>query len=67
MLWWHPSDRKQESNMPKFTVSADLTIRHTDIVEADTIEQARQIVDSWMADDFTEDDDCSRSWEIEVN
>ena len=50
----------------KFTVTGRLTISHTDEVEADTIEQAWAIVDEWMAEDFTEDDDCSRSWQIEI-
>lgn len=53
--------------MAKFTVNARLTIRHTDTVEADSLDEAWKIVDSWVAEDFTEDDDCSRSWDIEVD
>jgi len=66
MLWWHPSDRKQESNMAQFIVNAQLNIRHFDIVEADSLEEAMKLVDSWTADDFTEDENSSRSWTIEV-
>ena len=53
--------------METFTVRAKLTIWHTDKVEAKSVEDAFAIVDEWLADDFTEDDDCSRSWEIEVS
>jgi hypothetical protein len=49
-----------------YTVTAVLSISHTDIVEADSIEQAQAIVDEWIADDFTEDEDSSRSWDIEI-
>lgn len=51
----------------EFTVSAELTIRHTDTVEAETLEQAWAIVDEWLADDFTENEDCSRSWQIRIS
>lgn len=53
--------------MPKYIVSAKLTITHTDEVEANSEEEAWAIVDEWIADDFTEDSDCSRSWEIVVS
>jgi len=53
--------------MAKFTVRAKLTILHTDEVEANSEEEALAIVDEWLADDFTEDSDCSRAWEITIN
>jgi len=34
---------------------------------AETEEEAEAIVDEWDADDFTEDFDCSRSWEIRID
>lgn len=52
--------------METFTVRAKLTIWHTDEVQAKSIEEAWKQVDEWVAEDFTEDSDCSRSWEIEV-
>lgn len=52
--------------METFTVRAKLTIWHTDEVEANSIEEAWEIVDEWIDEDFTEDSDCSRSWEIEI-
>jgi hypothetical protein len=52
--------------METFTVTAKLTISHTDTVQANSEEEAWAIVDEWIADDFTEDDDCSRSWAIEI-
>jgi hypothetical protein len=53
--------------METFTVRAKLTILHTDEVEANSLEEAFAIVDEWTADDFTEDKDCSRGWEITVS
>ena len=53
--------------METFTVRAKLTILHTDEVEANSLEEAFAIVDEWTADDFTEDSDCSRGWEITVS
>ena len=53
--------------METFTVRAKLTVWHTDEVEANSEEEAWAIVDEWMADDFTEDDDCSRGWEITIS
>jgi hypothetical protein len=50
-----------------FTVRAWLTISHTDEVQAKSIEDAWKQVDEWIADDHTEDDDCSRSWRIEIS
>jgi hypothetical protein len=52
--------------MKTFTVRAKLTIWHTDEVEANSIEEAWAQVDEWIADDFTEDSDCSRGWEITI-
>ena len=52
--------------MAQFIVNAQLNIRHFDIVEADSLEEAMKLVDSWTADDFTEDENSSRSWTIEV-
>ena len=52
--------------MEKYIVRAKLTILHTDEVEANSEEEAMAIVDEWVAEDFTEDSDCSRSWEITV-
>jgi hypothetical protein len=51
----------------KYTVRAWLTISHTNEVEAESEEQAWEIVNEWIADDHTEDDDCSRSWRIEIS
>lgn len=53
--------------MATFTVKAKLTILHTDEVEADSIEEAWAIVEEWIADDFTEDSDCSRAWDIRID
>jgi hypothetical protein len=50
----------------KYTVTAVLSISHTDEIEADNIFKAQAIVDEWIADDFTEDEDCSRSWVTEI-
>ena len=52
--------------METYTVRAKLTILHTDEVQANSEEEAWKQVDEWTADDFTEDSDCSRSWEITV-
>jgi len=52
--------------MGTFTVRAKLTILHTDEVQADSIEEAWAVVNEWVAEDFTEDSDCSRGWEITV-
>jgi hypothetical protein len=54
------------NNMETFTVRAKLTVWHTDEIEAESLEEAFAIVDEWTADDFTEDDDCSRGWEITI-
>jgi len=53
--------------MATFQVRAKLTIMHTDEVEADSEEEAMAIVDTWIADDFTEDSDCSRAWDISIH
>jgi hypothetical protein len=52
--------------METFTVRAKLTIWHTDEVQAPNLMEAWKIVDTWVAEDFTEDNDCSRGWDIEV-
>jgi hypothetical protein len=48
--------------METFTVTAKLTISHTDTVEANSEEEAWEIISEWIDEDFTEDSDCSRSW-----
>jgi hypothetical protein len=57
----------RKSGYETFTVRAKLTIWHTDEVQAKSLEEAFAIVDEWTADDFTEDSDCSRGWEITVS
>lgn len=53
--------------MKEYTVTSVLKIMHTDKVEANSLDEARAIVEEWDADDFTEDYDCSRSWDIRVD
>jgi len=50
-----------------YIVTSVLKILHTDKVEANSIEEAEAIVDEWDSDDFTEDSDCSRSWDIRID
>jgi hypothetical protein len=57
----------RNSKMETFTVSAKLTILHTDEVEANSEKEAWAIVDEWVAEDFTENSDCSRAWEIVIS
>jgi hypothetical protein len=57
----------RQAGYETFTVRAKLTILHTDEVQAKSLEEAFAIVDEWTADDFTEDKDCSRGWEIEIS
>ena len=52
--------------MAKYTLTSVLKVLHTDTVEADSLEQAWKVIDTWIADDFTEDPECSRTWEIEI-
>jgi hypothetical protein len=40
---------------------------HTDSIEANSLEEAYAIVDEWTAEDFTEEADCSRSWDIRID
>ena len=60
------AEHERDSGFETFTVRAKLTISHTDEVQAKSIEEAWKQVDEWVAEDFTEDSDCSRSWEITV-
>ena len=60
------AEHERDSNFETYIVRAKLTIWHTDEVLAKSLEEAMAIVDEWVAEDFTEDSDCSRSWEIEV-
>jgi hypothetical protein len=53
--------------MNTYRVTAVLHIMHTDSIEANSLEEAEAIVSTWSADDFTEDDDCSRSWDIRID
>ena len=53
--------------MNTYAVTAVLKILHTDTVEANSLEEACAIVDKWTAEDFTEDYDCSRSWDIRID
>jgi len=53
--------------MNTYAVTAVLKVLHTDTVEANSLEEAEAIVDSWSADDFTEDYDCSRAWDIRID
>jgi len=53
--------------MTEYTVTSVLKILHTDKVEANSLDEAWAIVDTWTHDDFTEDYDCSRSWDIRVD
>ena len=55
-----------DNKMNTYTVTGVLTIRHTDEVLANSLKEAMAMVDEWIADDFTEDSDCSRSWNIEI-
>jgi hypothetical protein len=57
----------RQAGYETFTVRAKLIIWHTDEVQAKSIEDAWKQVDEWTADDFTEDKDCSRGWEIEIS
>lgn len=56
----------EETKMNKYQVSAVLSIMHTDIIEANSLEEAEAIVREWSAEDFTEDDECGRSWDIDI-
>jgi hypothetical protein len=58
---------KVEKWMNEYLVTSVLKIMHTDKVEANSLEEAYAIVDGWVAEDFTEDDDCSRSWDIRID
>jgi len=53
--------------MNTYRVTAVLKVLHTDSIEANSLEEAWAIVDGWVAEDFTEDDDCSRSWDIRID
>jgi len=57
----------EERKMNTYTVTAVLKVLHTDTVEANSLEEAWAIVDEWSADDFTEDYDCSRAWDIQID
>jgi hypothetical protein len=60
------AEHERDSSYETFTVRAKLTIWHTDEVQAKSIEEAWKQVEEWVAEDFTEDNDCSRGWEIEI-
>ena len=53
--------------MNTYQITAVLKVLHTDTVEANSLEEAYAIVDEWSADDFTEDYDCSRAWEVRID
>lgn len=55
-----------KKNVKTFTVRSKLIVWHTDEVQANSETAARAIVDEWMAEDFTEDSESSRSWEITI-
>ena len=53
--------------MNEYLVTSVLKIMHTDKVEASSLDEAWAIVNEWTSDDFTEDYDCSRSWDIRID
>jgi hypothetical protein len=53
--------------MATYTVTSVLKVLHTDTVEANSFEEAWDIVNEWSAEDFTEDYDCSRAWDIRID
>lgn len=53
--------------MNTYTVTAVLKVLHIDTIEANSLDEAWAIVNEWTAEDFTEDNDCSRAWDIRID
>ena len=53
--------------MRTYRVTAVLKIMHTDYVEANSLDEAEAIINEWTSNNFTEDYDCSRSWDIRID